>query len=63
MLGTSGDLLYDEQAALVYGADYPLAQQSLAGEKAQLILLERQAADEEEPEEIITLKESEFPTH
>ncbi len=51
MLGTSGDLLYDEQAALVYGADYPLAQQSLAGEKAQLILLERQAADEEEPEE------------
>lgn len=49
MKGENGDLRYDEQAALVYGADYPstLAQQAEIPEQIQLLVL---TAPEEQEE-------------
>lgn len=49
MKGENGDLRYDEQAALVYGADYPptLAQQEEIPEQIQLLVL---TAPEEQEE-------------
>ncbi len=64
MTGQDGDLLYDEQAALVYGADYPevLAGQQPVPEQIQLLVLtdgQAPAEDSEAAEQPLSAMEEE----
>lgn len=48
MIGQKGDLIYDDKAALVFGANYPSNERCFSDEAAQLILIEKQQEDDEQ---------------